>query len=64
MLGDTNQFDARAQGNEGAGSINLRGFGRERTLVLLNGRRMVENPFPGAVDTNFIPTPRSVASKC
>ncbi|MBB6092741.1 iron complex outermembrane receptor protein [Povalibacter uvarum] len=55
VLGDTNQFDARAQGSEGSGSVNLRGFGPERTLVLLNGRRMVNNPFTGAVDTNLIP---------
>jgi iron complex outermembrane receptor protein len=56
VLGDTNQFDSRAQGNEGTGSINLRGLGRERTLVLLNGRRMVNNPFTNAVDTNIIPS--------
>jgi len=56
VLGDTNQFDARAQGTEGSGSVNLRGFGPQRTLVLLNGRRMVASPFLfGAVDTNFIP---------
>jgi iron complex outermembrane recepter protein len=56
VLGDTNQFDARAQGSEGSGSVNLRGFGPQRTLVLLNGRRMVVSPFLlGAVDTNFIP---------
>jgi iron complex outermembrane recepter protein len=56
VLGDTNQFDARAQGTEGSGSVNLRGFGPQRTLVLLNGRRMVHSPFLfGAVDTNFIP---------
>ena len=56
VLGDTNQFDARAQGSEGSGSVNLRGFGPQRTLVLLNGRRMVASPFLiGAVDTNFIP---------
>ena len=56
VLGDTNQFDARAQGTEGSGSVNLRGFGPQRTLVLLNGRRMVTSPFLfGAVDTNFIP---------
>jgi iron complex outermembrane receptor protein len=56
VLGDTNQFDARAQGTEGSGSVNLRGFGPTRTLVLLNGRRMVHSPFLfGAVDTNFIP---------
>ena len=56
VLGDTNQFDSRAQGNEGAGSINLRGLGRERTLVLLNGRRLVTNGFTGAVDTNLLPS--------
>ena len=56
VLGDTNQFDARAQGSEGSGSVNLRGFGPQRTLVLLNGRRLVASPFlNGAVDTNFIP---------
>ena len=56
VLGDTNQFDARAQGSEGSGSVNLRGFGPQRTLVLVNGRRMVASPFLiGAVDTNFIP---------
>jgi iron complex outermembrane receptor protein len=57
VLGDTNQFDARAQGSEGSGSVNLRGFGPARTLVLLNGRRLATNPFvPGAVDTNIIPS--------
>ncbi|MGH8176008.1 MAG: TonB-dependent receptor [Steroidobacter sp.] len=55
VLGDTNQFDSRAQGSEGAGTVNLRGLGAARTLVLLNGRRMVTNPFTGAVDTNLIP---------
>jgi iron complex outermembrane receptor protein len=56
VLGDTNQFDARAQGSEGSGSVNLRGFGPERTLVLMNGRRMVASPFIGVgVDTNLIP---------
>jgi len=60
VLGDTNQFDSRAQGSEGSGSVNLRGLGPQRTLVLLNGRRMVINPFAlagaGAVDTNMIPS--------
>lgn len=59
VLGDTNQFDARAQGSEGSGSVNLRGLGPTRTLVLLNGRRLPINPFAlagaGAVDTNAIP---------
>ena len=59
VLGDTNQFDARAQGSEGSGSVNLRGLGPTRTLVLINGKRMTINPFAlagaGAVDTNVIP---------
>jgi iron complex outermembrane receptor protein len=59
VLGDTNQFDTRAQGSEGSGSINLRGLGAQRTLVLLNGRRMSPNPFgqaaAGIVDTNTLP---------
>jgi len=60
VLGDTNQFDSRAQGSEGSGSVNLRGLGPTRTLVLLNGRRLPINPFAlagaGAVDTNIIPS--------
>lgn len=60
VLGDTNQFDPRAQGSEGSGSVNLRGLGAQRTLVLLNGRRMSPNPFgqagAGIVDTNTLPT--------
>ncbi len=59
VLGDTNQFDARAQGSEGSGSVNLRGLGAQRTLVLLNGRRLAINPLAeagsGIVDTNIIP---------
>ncbi|MBI1407169.1 MAG: TonB-dependent receptor [Caulobacter sp.] len=59
VLGDTNQFDARAQGSEGSGSVNLRGIGAQRTLVLLNGHRISPNPFgqvgTGIVDTNTIP---------
>ena len=60
VLGDTNQFDARAQGSEGSGSVNLRGLGAQRTLVLLNGHRLPINPFgaggSGIVDTNTIPS--------
>ncbi len=60
VLGDTNQFDARAQGTEGSGSVNLRGLGPQRTLVLMNGRRLATNPFglagDGVVDTNMLPS--------
>lgn len=59
ILGETNQFDGRASGAEGSGSVNLRGLGPERTLVLLNGRRLAINPVAvggsGIVDTNIIP---------
>jgi iron complex outermembrane receptor protein len=60
VLGDSNQFDSRSGGAEGSGSINLRALGPERTLVLLNGKRMTFNPVPatsgGVVDTNLIPS--------
>ena len=44
VLGDENQFDARAQGSEGAATVNLRGLGASRTLVLFNGRRLANSP--------------------
>ena len=45
--------DSNATGQSGA---SLRGLGRERTLVLLNGRRLSPYPFAGAgVDLNAIP---------
>ncbi len=51
VLGDSNQFSAAAQGRSGGGTINIRGLGAQRTLVLLNGRR-----FSGyTADTNLIP---------
>jgi iron complex outermembrane recepter protein len=56
VIGDTNQFDARAQGSEGAASINLRGLGASRTLVLFNGKRLVNAPTgTGSVDVNLLP---------
>ncbi len=57
VLGDTNQFSGAAQGITGVGSINLRGLGPLRTLILLNGRRLPLTPTPQAagVDTNLIP---------
>ena len=51
VLGDTNQFTTAAQGRIGGGTINLRGLGPERTLVLMNGRRFQY----GQVDTNLLP---------
>src|SRR6185503_1341953 len=43
----------------GAATVNLRGFGSQRTLVLFNGQRMATSPAAVAlesVDINFIPT--------
>jgi len=39
----------------GAATVNLRGLGEERTLILMNGRRMVPFNFDGIVDTNSVP---------
>ncbi|HYD45051.1 MAG TPA: TonB-dependent receptor plug domain-containing protein, partial [Phenylobacterium sp.] len=56
VIGDTNQFDGRAQGAEGAATVNLRGLGASRTLVLFNGRRLVNAPIgQGAPDINLLP---------
>lgn len=56
VLGDANQFDSRSQGAEGIATANLRGLSPQRTLVLLNNRRLVTagNGVP-AVDINLIP---------
>lgn len=55
VLGDSNQFSTGAQGRTGSGSINLRGLGTQRTLVLLNGKRTIQSPGGGFADTNLIP---------
>lgn len=57
VLGDASQFDTRSQFNEGVASINLRGLGPQRTLVLLNGRRLAPAASGNVpiVDVNLIP---------
>ena len=42
-------------GSGGGATIDLRGLGTNRTLVLINGRRMVPFNLFGVVDTNSIP---------
>ena len=56
VLGDSNQFDSRSQGAEGIASANLRGLSPQRTLVLLNNRRLTTsgNGVP-VVDLNLLP---------
>ena len=57
VLGDASQFDTRSQFTEGAASINLRGLGPQRTLVLLNGKRLasIASGNVPLVDVNLIP---------
>ena len=50
-LGDSNQFSTGAQGRSGGGTINSRGLGAPRTLVLITGQRFSG----GTADTNLIP---------
>jgi iron complex outermembrane recepter protein len=44
-------------GAAGANFLNLRGFGANRTLVLLDGERVVPSTVAGIVDVNVIPSP-------
>ncbi len=53
-LGETNQFTTGGQANEGMATVNLRGLGASRTLVLLNGRRHVSSETQG-VDISAFP---------
>lgn len=57
VIGDSSQFDPRSQYNQGSASVNLRGLGPQRTLVLLNGRRLVPSGAGNVplVDVNMIP---------
>lgn len=48
-------FSDGASGPSGASNLNLRGLGAERTLVLLNGRRMVPTSRNGYVDIALMP---------
>lgn len=51
------QGGALANGSTGTASVNLRGLGEERTLVLLNGRRLPYGSINiAAPDINFIPS--------
>ena len=55
-LGESNRYN----GGAGTATVNLRGFGSSRTLVLFNGRRMADTPQAafqgGGADLNFIPS--------
>jgi len=50
------QNSTYANGSSGTSTVNLRGLGSERNLVLVNGRRLVPgDPSSAAADLNFIP---------
>ncbi|WP_148667811.1 TonB-dependent receptor plug domain-containing protein, partial [Mizugakiibacter sediminis] len=42
-------------GGDGASTVSLRGLGAQRTLVLINGHRVIASPSAGGVDINQIP---------
>jgi iron complex outermembrane recepter protein len=48
--------DAVNNGTAGAATINLRGLGPQRNLILINGKRLTPYNFDGRVDTSTIPT--------
>lgn len=47
--------EASGSGQAGVSTIGLRGLGPQRTLVLLNGKRLPRDPALQAVDLNLIP---------
>ncbi|MCR5874401.1 TonB-dependent receptor [Phenylobacterium sp. J426] len=55
-IGESNRFLGNTAGSA---TVNLRGFGSNRTLVLMNGRRMAPSPgtvaLAGVYDINLIP---------
>ena len=48
--------DAVNNGTAGVTTVNLRGMGAQRNLVLLNGKRMTPYNIDGAVDLSQVPT--------
>ena len=43
-------------GSAGASTLNLRGLGPQRNLILINGKRVTPFNYDGRVDTSVIPT--------
>ena len=55
-LGGADYGSSVNNGNPGLATVQLRGLGPNRTLVLLNGRRLPSAGVDGFVDLNMIPT--------
>ena len=52
----SNGASTNSNGNAGQANVQLRGLGRQRTLVLLDGRRVVPSNSDGSVDINILPS--------
>ncbi|MDP3495382.1 MAG: TonB-dependent receptor [Hyphomonadaceae bacterium] len=57
VIGDQNQYNGGLGAVPGAATVNLRNLGPQRTLVLMNGRRLASFPTraSGYVDANLLP---------
>ena len=55
FMNDAPDIAASKSESAGAANVNLRGLGAQRTLVLLDGRRMVPSKRLGAVDIHLSP---------
>jgi iron complex outermembrane recepter protein len=55
FMNDAPDTAASKSQSAGAANVNLRGLGAQRTLVLLDGRRVVPSNRLGAVDINLFP---------
>jgi outer membrane receptor protein involved in Fe transport len=55
FYGNQNQEQVNGGQNSGGSNVNLRGAGTNRTLTLLNGRRVVPSNRFGTVDVNLFP---------
>lgn len=55
LNGQDENYDAGAVGGGGRATLNLRGLGQQRTLVLLDGRRLPPTDGTGVADLNDIP---------
>ncbi|MEP7313717.1 MAG: TonB-dependent receptor, partial [Pseudomonadota bacterium] len=55
FFGNTTSEQANGGQNSGGSNVNLRGAGINRTLVLLDGRRVVSSNRFGTVDVNMFP---------
>jgi iron complex outermembrane recepter protein len=55
FMNDSPDTAASKSASAGASNVNLRGLGAQRTLVLLDGRRIVPSNRLGSVDINLFP---------